>query len=380
MGGRQHPLSEFQRLCGWTEPEKGQGGAPEALLARCEEWFEKNEAALRWEPQRSRFVGAFPPDKAALGQALAALPPRYGIKADDIVGTGQYGVTQVFGNLSTLVQNDKEAAADPAVAEAMAALLEPALNSKDFMLAGRICTAVSKINRGTGAKAWARLLEAELTGSDMFSNLTTLDRRFPGYDPAAVREARAQLLPVMKKQYEEADAQKKPGERLRRLMAYLYVGGTVEMTALEQAIGAAQGDEAFRFPFVEWAEAVVRMRNTAGLRLLLAAAKQTPNMRAFAMTKFEYLSGLSDERGRYFGGQDAEARVAARRKWLEANEKDLPWNEAEQRFKSPTTITDVPFAGARPPGPPDAVRPPGPPDAVRPPVPPKAERDPQAEF
>ncbi|HEY3323913.1 MAG TPA: hypothetical protein VGP72_25905 [Planctomycetota bacterium] len=363
-------LGLFQHRCGWTDSVEGiMAGTGEEVLAKCEAWLDENEAKLKWDQKKNRFVGALSPEKAALERSLQPLV-RSGIKVDELLDAQRYGQREAARRLidSTLrAVGNPQFAKDPELGSALDSLAALAQGEGPVDTTLRnLLIALSRIDHAAGVKLWSAQIRRDLdtwfkggglkplTEAAVTKGFATLAEEI---DPTVLKDARALLLPAYQAELNEKKEMDVEHRAICALIC-IYLGADIDDAALLKLF--AEAGKLPRQLFLEAAAShICGTGNPAGLRALLLIAKAgTERTRRQAMYSFEVHTGLAYEAARPMFSHDSDVRIEQYLAWFKGHEKEFLWNAERHSFsvpKLPRVPVDVPDFNrpVKPPAPPE---------------------------
>lgn len=368
-----HPLRRFQSLCGWTRSGNEATENPADVLASCSAWLDRNEGKLTWEQNRSRFVGALPPDKESAVEPVLPLTA-YNLNLDELLEgarTPEEMSERLAIAIARMAKTDEKAAKDPAVKKAIVDLIDRSRLMERGSLPHHLLSAISDFDRPTAVN-----LLAQAIGISVEETLKKrqLDVRLSSYDrhdnSDLMKEARMQVAERFLKQLDAPEPQP-ASRRLLTAIVCIYLGGTMESAKFRELAKAyEEKKDEQRLHLIPWATALTTKGSVIGLYLTLLEAKTEND--ANALSLFARQAGLY-RTGRqtifqHIPRVPAEA-AAIYWRWLEENEKEFVREKGRHEFTSPleklervlVPLEDPPAPQPRP-HPPAGVPPPRPPE------------------
>lgn len=340
------PLQYFYILCNWYKwgvmPPEPRG----QQIAAANAWLDECQNKLIWLVNKSKFTGFPPPHKAALYGLFAKLPPAFKINANDAMDEDGLRLTAL--QLMRCVDTVPGAAAEPAFGEVLMQVLALSFaQNKQSDTLDHALLEVAKYPLELATKVAALKYETELerTMARGFFGLR-LEQNYK-IDPKITAAARAQVLPKIQAKF--AAAQKdNSADTLVLALACGYFGGAVDDAAMGELIKKAPATEINKWS--DWADAIARTPNKAGLRILVMLMQRDPAYGGGALIRMDRLCGRINM-GR---NTPASERIADYQNWLRQNEAMLTWDEAAKQYRLPgNEVPADPQKAVRPPKPPE---------------------------
>jgi hypothetical protein len=333
--GRSQPLQIFIGFMSWKRGEDVPDVSAEQLLAYCEEWYARNEAALVFSTTRSGFEPVPSPRRQELLDALKPLVEKYKVNIEHLLNPPKRGnyltenARQAWEDLAALPSAMPELLKDADYRKAVEAMAR--LFSKTGSYPHKMMPILSQLESplakelimGTLRKAVAHARTAKHI--HMMSNAS---RNLQELHPPLVRAVQDEVA-------NELRAEPMPASALDRL----------QRTYILAALNQPQPAEDLRTRFKEAGVAgfdqlnsgeafqvIARLGNPGVHRLFLVAARMLPERRAQLLRQFEVLGLGLGKRGFVTAEQD-EAFLARYETWLDANEATIVWNAEMRRYE-----------------------------------------------
>jgi hypothetical protein len=340
-------LTRFHQLVGWPTAKLSAAGADlKAAVAKARTWLKDSYPRLAWDAKLRRFTGGVvQPGMERLGAAAAAVEKKWNLSVLDRLGSGQQTYYGALQELVGVMENQAEAAKDPAAIELFSILLEEAGPSlPSYGSSDSLRTRLARLSPELAGRYMACGIKTSLL-SRGGSNLDYYLQSLSAGDAKAVKEAMAILAPEMEKLYAEAAKGTDAERTLNLALACLFTGAKLdkkELAALVAKAPASSGGYSGDSTLAQRAQSMARCGRTGGLRLLLAVGRKeigrySTDGANHPIRQFGQLAGW-----RAFGESTAgtaEEELARAEAWLDKYDSRLVWDRNRGQF-----------TGALPPG------------------------------
>jgi hypothetical protein len=347
------PAWQFRNYVGWFDGRGKPKPSPREALAGYRVWLDKYEDKLKWNRGEKRFTGAPRSNANSLLASHPYIKKQYGLDVEAVMSKRRPDLPKLLIDIIAVMRKKPEAAKDPKMIGLAVSVVEHGRmwSSSSLVVRQHVYKALAGISEELAVKIHVLTLKKGLEGrgvacyvtpdnfrgSVMFLGSSGHARRWPVVPGAIRAKVFAAVRPDMQAAYRQAVKEKKPAsERTYRVLALIYVGGSLDPLEIQHLLGDLSIEPKVRINTLYlYARKLVLSGNLNTLDLLLYCGEYDKKVRFVVQRTFDARLDGGGARFPSYGDKDRDGmrRLKYRVRWLKANRKSLVFDPKSKRFK-----------------------------------------------